>query len=80
MTSAMTAADLLDLFVATLVRDAGGTRRHWRLVIGKVTVHSLETHTHCNWSIHPSGNGAAVEAVERVADDLRARHPIVREG
>lgn len=79
MSAGMTAADLLDLFVTILVRDAGGTRRHWRLVIGQVTVHSLDTHAHCNWSIHPSGNAAAVEAVERIADDLRERHPIVRE-
>lgn len=73
----MTAADLRDLFLTTLTRRFGGNRRRWRLVIGEVKLYSLATHPHCNWTLDPQGNGSENEAVERVADDLRAAHPIV---
>ncbi|MDB5685029.1 MAG: hypothetical protein JWM75_2727, partial [Sphingomonas bacterium] len=38
---------------------------------------SIATHSHCNWSIAPSGAVREVAAIERVSDDLRMRHPIV---
>src|SRR3546814_19389837 len=47
----MTASELQDLLVATLVRKAGGTRRRWRIAVGPVRLHDLATHPHCNWSI-----------------------------
>lgn len=73
----MTAASLRDLFVATLLRDHGGVRRDWRLVVGTVKVYDRQTHPHCNWSVAPAGSIAEVEAVERLADTLREVHPIV---
>ena len=73
----MTSADLADLFVATLLRRVGGTRRRWRMVIGKVKLYGLDTHLHCNWAIAPSGTIAENAAVERLADDLRVSHPTV---
>lgn len=76
----MTSAQLHDLFLATLIREAGGNRRRWRLVVGEVKVYDVRTHPHCNWSVTPSGSAAEADTVERVADDLRARHPIVSAG
>jgi hypothetical protein len=76
----MTASDLLELFLTRLVREAGGTRRRWRAVVGAVRLYPVATHPHCNWAVHPSGAAGENAAVERVADDLRARHPIVDAG
>ena len=73
----MTDADLIDRFLAQLVRDVGSTRRRWRMVLGEVRLHDVATHPHCNWSIAPSGTADEVAQVERVADELRLRHPIV---
>jgi hypothetical protein len=75
----MTSGELHDLFLSTLVREAGGTRRHWRLVVGDVKLYPVETHPHCNWTVTPNGTAAATGEVERIADMLRARHPIVRD-
>jgi len=74
----MTAADLRDLFTRTLVRQVGGTARQWKLVMGEVKIYSIETHPHCNWAITPAGRAREIAEVERVADDLRLRHPIIR--
>jgi hypothetical protein len=73
----MTSADLRDLFLVTLTRRFGGNRRRWRMVMGEVRVYSRTTHPHCNWAVVPSGTAAENEAVESVADDLRAAHPLV---
>lgn len=73
----MTSGELHDLFLSTLVRQAGGTRRRWRLVLGNVKVYSVASHPHCNWSVIPSGSVGEVDTVERIADDLRLRYPIV---
>lgn len=73
----MTAAELRDIFLAKLVRECGGSRRRWRIVIGEVKLYSLATHAHCNWAVSPSGSVREVEEAERVADDLRQRFPIV---
>lgn len=79
MAAAMTALDLQDLLVTMLAREAGD-RRRWRIVIGRVRVHSLSTHPHCNWSIAPSGTAAEIDSVERLLDTVRLRHPIVLPG
>ncbi len=76
----MTSGMLLDLFLSTLVRQAGGNRRRWRLVVGDVRLYDPATHPHCNWSITPTGSASENDTVERFADDLRLKHPIVREG
>lgn len=73
----MTGDDLHDILIATLVRQHGGTRQRWRAVVGRLTVHDIRTHPHCNWSVAPSGRPADVGAVEELLDDLRLRHPIV---
>ncbi len=76
----MTSGMLLDLFLSTLVRQAGGNRRRWRLVVGDVRLYDPATHPHCNWSITPAGSASENDTVERIADDLRLKHPIVRAG
>ncbi|MEG3163318.1 hypothetical protein U1701_01800 [Sphingomonas sp. PB2P19] len=73
----MTASDLQSLLLTMLVRDQGGDRRRWRLVLGEVKVYSLSTHPHCNWSVTPSGAFADIDAVETLVDTVRAQHPIV---
>ncbi|HEV2568978.1 hypothetical protein [Sphingomonas sp.] len=73
----MTAADLRDLFLTTLTRRFGGNRRRWRMVMGEVKLYSRATHPHCNWAVTPSGSASENSAVEAVADDLRAAHPII---
>lgn len=76
----MTSGQLHDLFLATLVRQAGGNRRRWRLVLGDVKVYSTATHPHCNWSVTPTGSPSENDTVERIADDLRVSRPIVTAG
>ena len=76
----MTASDLLDLFVTNLARNSGSNRRRWRVAVGDVRIYSIATHPHCNWSVTPSGSVSEIAAVERLADDLRGRHPIVMQG
>ena len=76
----MLASDLVDLFVTILARNSGSNRRRWRAAVGDIRIYSLATHPHCNWNVVPSGTVAEVAAVERLADDLRGRHPIVERG
>ncbi|MFS2112321.1 hypothetical protein ACCC88_21735 [Sphingomonas sp. Sphisp140] len=73
----MTALDLTDQFLAILLREVGGTRRRWRNVIGPVKRYSAATHPHCNWSITPGGKADENAAVERIADRLRDKYPII---
>ena len=73
----MTAADLHEIFVTALLREAGGNRRHWRLALGQVKVYSVETHPHCNWAVAPSGTLRDLTEIERIADRLRERYPII---
>lgn len=77
MRRAMTAADLHETFITTLLRQAGGTRRHWRLALGEVRVYPVQTHPHCNWSVSPRGTLRDMTEIERLADDLRTRYPLV---
>jgi hypothetical protein len=73
----MTASDLQDLLVRTLLRSAGGTQRRWRTVIGPIRLHDIATHPHCNWSVDPSGSDREVATVELLLDRLRLDHSIV---
>lgn len=73
----MTASDLQSLLITALLRDHGGDRRRWRLVLGDVKVYPLATHAHCNWSVTPSGAFDDIDAVETLVDRVRAQHPII---
>lgn len=73
----MTAADLHEIFITTLLREAGSNRRHWRLALGEVKVYGTDTHPHCNWAVAPSGTLRDLTEIERVADRLRERYPII---
>lgn len=73
----MTAHELQDILLSTLVRLHGGERRRWRAALGPIRVHSLQTHPHCNWSLAPSGTTGENAKIERLLDDVRGRYPIV---
>ncbi|GLT02752.1 hypothetical protein GCM10007897_41750 [Sphingobium jiangsuense] len=73
----VTSDQMVDLLLARLVKERGGGKFRWRRVVGPVRLYSLATHPHCNWAITPAGTSAEVEAVERLADDLRLSHPIL---
>ena len=74
----MTASELQELLVSTLLRQVGGTRRQWRMAVGPVRLHDLATHPHCNWSVAPSGGAREVAAIERLLDDVRLSHPFIQ--
>lgn len=76
----MTASQLQDLMIVRLVRQVGGTQRRWRAVLGAVRVYDPETHSHCNWSLAPSGGTREIAEVEWMLDVLRLEHPIVSAG
>lgn len=76
----MTASDLTETILATLMRRLGRTKRHWRTALGPVRVYDLATHPHCNWSVSPTGDSGQVAAIEAMLDDIRAAHPIVTAG
>ena len=76
----MTASDLQDLLVRSLVRTAGGTQRRWRIVVGPVRLHAIATHPHCNWSVEPSGAWREVAEVEQLVDQVKLDHAIVSAG
>ena len=75
----MTASELQDRLVAALVRKAGGTQRQWRLAIGPVRLHDRATHSHCNWSVSPSGRPQVIAEIEDLLDEVRLSHPFVSE-
>ena len=74
---AMTASDLQDHLVATLVRRCGGTQRGWRLALGRVRLYDVATHPHCNWAIDPTGDAREVAAIEALIDEVRLSHPLL---
>ena len=74
----MTPAKLTDLLVTRLLRH-GGTGQRWRRLLGPVRLYDLATHPHCNWAINPSGSHSEVALIERLLDEIRISHPIVRE-
>ena len=73
----MTASELQDLLISSLIKRVGGTRRRWRIVIGPVKVYDRATHPHCNWSVSPSGDSPEISAVEDLLDEFRTRYSIV---
>ncbi len=75
----MTASDLHDRIVSSLARKHGGTKRRWRIAVGDIRVYSAATHPHCNWSVEPTGTASENDAVQRLLDELRLRHPLVAE-
>ncbi|MGC4252916.1 MAG: hypothetical protein QM605_16010 [Sphingobium sp.] len=75
----MTADQMIDLMVARLVRERGGAKHRWRQRIGTVKLYPRETHPHCNWAVTPTGGFGEIEAVESLADELRLRHPVLRD-
>lgn len=75
----MTPSQLTDLLVARLVRDQAGTAQRWRRLVGRVQLYDLNTHAHCNWAISPTGSNSEIAIIERLLDDIRISHPIVRE-
>ncbi|WP_443971114.1 hypothetical protein [Sphingobium sp. CR28] len=75
----MTVSALLDLLIIRLVRTYGGTKQQWRKAIGPVKVHDRATHSHCNWSVSPSGTAQRNAAIEQLLDTVRLDHPIVDE-
>lgn len=76
----MTASELQGLLLSTLVRQAGGSQRGWRLAIGPIRLHDPATHPHCNWSVTPSGSPSQNERIEVLLDGIRLRYPIVTAG
>ena len=74
---AMTKSELLDLLIGTLVRKSGGSRRQWRMALGPIRLHDRATHSHCNWSVAPSGGAGEIAAIERLLDDIRLSHPFI---
>ena len=76
----MTSAMLHDLFLSMLVKQAGGNRRRWRLVLGEIRLYDPTTHPHCNWSVTPTGSAGENDTIERIADDLRLHYPRVTAG
>ena len=73
----MTAYDVRELLIRTIVRKHGGPLMRWRTVVGEIRVYPLSTHPHCNWRADPSGSVREVEAAERIIDQVSAQHPIV---
>jgi hypothetical protein len=73
----MTQCQLIDLLIARLIRDHGGSRQLWRRLVGPVRLYSEQTHSHCNWALSPSGNPAQIRAIEQLLDDIRLTHPII---
>lgn len=73
----MTARDLQDFLIKTLIRTVGGNQRRWKAVIGPIRVYDVATHSHCNWSVSPSGDGQENAALEGLLDRIRIIHPFV---
>lgn len=71
-------AGLVDLLVARLVRDHGGTKHNWRKVIGPVHIYDRTRYAHCNWNITPTGPASDIAQVEAALDDLRLTYPILK--
>lgn len=76
----MKASELQDIILRKIIRQRGGTARHWRSVIGPIRIYDPETHAHCNWAVSPSGEPREILQVETMLDMLRLEHPIVEAG
>ena len=75
----MTISELQDMMIKALVLSAGGTKQRWRTAIGPVQLHDRATHSHCNWSVHPSGTLRDNAEIERLLDTVRLDHPVIDE-
>lgn len=73
----MTTDRIADMLVARLVRDHGGSKHHWRKVIGPIRLYARDTHPHCNWTATPTGSARDIASVENLLDDIRMKHPIL---
>ena len=73
----MTSAKLVDRLIARLVRNHGGPKQRWRKLVGPVRVYDSSTHTHCNWTIDPTGSHTEIQRIECLLDDLRMQHPLI---
>lgn len=58
----------------------GGTSQAWQRALGRVIVRDMDTHAHCNWDVRVSGTDAQRSAIERLLDDVRLEHPILKAG
>jgi hypothetical protein len=76
----MLASQLQDLIVSTLVRQAGGTQRRWRIALGPIELRDPRSYAHCNWEVAPSGTPRENAAIERLLDTIRLEHPQVTAG
>lgn len=76
----MDAADIEELLIGRLIRERGGTSQTWQRALGKVIVRDMGTHAHCNWDVRVSGTDAQRAAIERLLDDVRLEHPILKVG
>lgn len=74
----MTDCDLEQMLVDRLIREKGGTSQTWQRALGKAIVRDVKTHAHCNWDFRLGGTDAQRATIERVLDDVRLEHPIVR--
>lgn len=73
----MTADQLIDMLVARLVREHGGSKHHWRRVVGTARLYSRATHPHCNWSVTPTGTVREIAVLETLLDQMRIDHPLL---
>ncbi len=74
---AMTRDRLTDLLVASLVRDHGRSKHHWRGRIGAIRLYDRATHPHCNWDAAPTGSAQEIATIENLLDQLRLDHPLL---
>ncbi|WP_447725520.1 hypothetical protein [Sphingomonas koreensis] len=76
----MLASQLQDLIVSTLVKQAGGTQRRWRIALGPVKLRAPRSSSHCNWEVTPGGTPRENAAIERLLDTVRLDHPNISPG
>lgn len=74
----LTASQLHDLLVNSLMRKLGGTKRRWRVAVGPVKVLDSSLYPHCNWLVRPSGSIGDISEIELLLDSVRGTHPLVR--
>jgi hypothetical protein len=76
----MHTSQLQDLIVSTLVKQAGGTQRRWRIALGPIKLRDPLSYVHCNWEVTPSGTPRENAAIERLLDTIRLEHPTASAG
>lgn len=76
----MLTSQLQDLIVSTLVKQAGGTQRRWRIALGPIKLRDSLSYAHCNWEVTPSGTPRENAAIERLLDTIRLEHPTASPG